>query len=181
MLIGPFALLSPEHPAIAAERPVTLQAGGGVRLFDPELGFDASPCAGLRLGLGVTNHVSFALDYVFSAPARLSTDRIAYISALRGLARIDFLSGATRPYAIAGVGGVLMNFGDARDYSTGTLTGGLGISRLLGSHHVLAIEGTGDVYATRIEYFDLVGQPLYKGPRTHQAMGTISANLGFRF
>ncbi len=167
--------------ASATDRPLTLQAGGGMRIFNSQLGLRDNVSLGLRMGLGVTDRLSFALDYVFSAPPRENTDIIAGVSALRGLARFDFLTGSTRPYVIAGVGGVLFNFGDARDYSTGTLTVGYGLSRLLGPHHVISVEATADVYRNRVENFDVAGHLVSRGPRSYQGTGTISANIGYRF
>ncbi len=181
MLATALLFAAPATPAraFASDRPLTLQVGGGLRTFNSQLGLRENASMGLRMGLGVTDRLSFALDYVFSAPPRENTDIIAGVSALRGLARFDILSGNTRPYVIAGVGGVLFNFGDARDYSTGTLTVGYGLSRRLGSHNVISIEASADVYRARTEEFTLTGSLLSSGPRSYQGLGTITAAVGF--
>lgn len=133
------------------------------------------------MGLGVTERLTLALDYVFSAPTRENSNLLANVNALRGLARFDFLTGKTRPYLIAGVGGVLFNFTDARDYSTGTLTVGYGISKRLDPHHVISVEATADVYRNQVENFDVTGRRVSYGPRSYQGMGTISAAIGYQF
>ena len=74
-----------------------------------------------------------------------------------------------------------MNFSDAIDASTGTLTAGAGISHDLGAHQVISIEGSADIYASRRQYFDVYGRPVYDSGNIYQPLGTISANLGFRF
>ncbi len=169
------------QPAGASERPITIQLAGGVRFFNQELGLGDDFCAGIRMGLGITDRASFGIDYLFSAPVRVSTNRTATISALRGVARMDLLGGATRPYVFAGVGGVAMNFNDAHDSSAGTLTGGLGLSRSIGRSHFVSLEGSVDLYASRVEYYDLEGRVIYVGPRTFEALKTVAANVGVRF
>jgi len=168
-------------PANASDRPITLQVGGGMRIFNDQLGLKNNVCAGFRMDFEVTDRFSLALDYVFSSPTRSASNAIAHISALRGLARVNLLGGSTRPYVIAGAGGVLMNFSDALDAGTGTVTAGVGLSRALGAHHVVSVEGTEDVYASRSQRFDALGRPTYQSKQTYQPLGTISANFGFRF
>jgi hypothetical protein len=75
----------------------------------------------------------------------------------------------------------MFNFSDARDYSTGTLTGGLGLSRSIGSSHFVSLEGSVDLYSSRVEYYGLEGQVIYAGPRTFEALKTVTANVGVRF
>lgn len=164
-----------------AERPVTVQLGGGARMFSRKLALDDDFCSTLRLGLGLTDRITLCLDYVGSSPTRNTTSAIAHVNALRALARVDLLEGGLKPYVIAGAGGVLFNFSDATDTATGTLTAGLGISRGLGDRGVISMEGTADVYAYRSERFDVLGRPTYQSVRSYEPLGTISANLGFRF
>jgi hypothetical protein len=174
-------LLAEAVPAAASERPITVQVGGGVRSFNRELGLGDDFCAGIRMGLGITDRASIGLDFLYSAPVRISTNRTASISALRAVARLDLLVGATRPYVFGGVGGVSMNFNDAHDSSGGTLTGGLGVSRSIGRSHFVSLEGSADLYASRVEYYDLEGRVIYVGPRTFQALKTVAVNVGVRF
>ena len=176
-----FSALMAPAPASASERPLTLQAGGGVRIFNSQLALHDNVSLGLRMGLGMTDRLSLALDYVFSSPVRETSNYIAYVSALRGLIRFDLLAGRTRPYLIAGLGGVQFNFNDARDYSTGTLTVGYGLSRRIGPRRTLGLEATADVYRNRVEQFSVTGDLIGYGPRSYQGMGTISASVGIEF
>ncbi len=184
MLLLASALLasrSAAAPGDPNERSITLGVSGGLRVFNSQLGLQNNAAAGLRVGLGVTERLTVSLDYVFSAPVRENTDVIAGVSALRSLLRVDLMAGRTRPYLIAGVGGVMFNFGDARDFSTGTLTGGLGISHRFDRRHSISIEATEDAYRARTEEFTLTGSLLRTGPRTTNGLGTIAGGFAMTF
>ncbi len=173
-------------PARAADataeqtRPVTLAFSGGYRIFSRQLGLQNDAAFDLRLGLGVARRASIALDYGLCDPLREVTRQPASVNALRALARVDILEGALRPYVLAGMGGFLINFHDAPDYSEGSLTAGAGIERDLSPRLVLRVEGTADFYRSELITYDAGGNVLTRSARLTNALGTISAGLGVR-
>jgi len=181
MLAGALALLPSPRLCAAAERPITIQVGAGPRIYNQELGLNSDLGAGIRLGLGVSERASIALDFLYTPTNRTTSDQISIITSLRALARMDLLRGPIRPYVLAGAGGVMMNFSDARDVSAGTLTGGLGISRSIGRDHFVSIEGTLDFYSSRVQYYDLEGAVIYDGPQTIETLKMVTVNVGTRF
>ncbi len=162
-------------------RPVTLAFSGGYRIFNHQVDLKNEAAFGARLGLGIVPRLEVALDFELSDPLRGATGRPASISALRALVRVDALRGPTRPYAIAGVGGLLMNFDDSPDFSSGALTVGVGIEHGLGGGMFARLEGTADFYRAQVEKYDNGGTVVGTTGRTTNGLGTISLGLGTRF
>ena len=162
-------------------RLVTLLVTGGARIFNSQVDLGTDASLGLRLGLGVSRRAAIDFDYVVSGTTREVTGSGATVHAMRALVRYDFLTGGTRPYLVAGVGGLLFDFTDSQDYATGALTLGYGVSRRLGSRAILTLEGTGDLYRNRAAKFSSTGEELSAGPRNTQGLGTVSLGVGMEF
>lgn len=171
-------------PALASGdsgRPASLVLSGGYRIFNHQLGLQNDAALGVRVGLGVAPRFQLAIDYVLSDPLRASTHKPSSVSALRALARYDVLPGATRAYVVAGAGGLLVNFTDAPDYSTGALTAGVGLERHLTPRMILRLEGTADLYRAEIVAYDPGGAELSRSARLTDALAAISAGIGVEF
>lgn len=169
-------------PAHAAQdRPVSADAGGAYRIFSRQLGLENDAGLSLRLGLGVTERLTIALDYALSVPLRKETGQSASVSALRALARYVVWRGPVSPYVIAGGGGFLVNFQDSNDYSTGEITVGAGAERALGGRAFLRLEASADLYRSEVVRYDLGGNVLSRAPRTTNALGSLGVALGTRF
>ena len=179
------AVLFSPAPSRAADtesdRAVTLGIAGGTRMFNSQVDLGADISLGMKLGLGISRHASLVFDYVVSGTTRDVTGSGATVHAMRELVRYDLLTGETRPYLVAGVGGVLFDFTDSQDYATGALTLGCGVTRRLGSRSTLTLEGTGDLYRNRAATFSSTGEELSAGPRDTQSLGTVSLGLGMEF
>ena len=185
MLAIAFGFLELPRAALASEvefrRPVTLAAAAGARIFNSQLDLETGGALGLRLGLGVSEHVQVAFDYILSVAIREATNQNAGVHAMRGLLRYDLLAGDTRPYAIAGIGGLYFDFGDAPDYSTGALTLGFGVSRRLGSRTHVTLEGSTDLYQNQVVTYGPTGEELSRSPRTTEGLGTVALGVGMEF
>ncbi len=179
------ALLAAPAPALAdaagAARAVTLSISGGYRIFSHQLALQNDAALGARIGLKVVPRLQVALDYVLSDPLRKSTGKPASVSALRALVRFDALSGDTRAYLIAGAGGLLVNFTDSADYSTGALTAGVGVERRLAPNITLRLEGTSDLYRTEAVTYGPGGAEISRSTRVTNALGALAAGLGVEF
>ncbi len=162
-------------------RPVTLAFSGGYRIFNHQVDLKNEAAFGARLGLGIAPRVEVALDFELSDPLRGATGRPASVSALRALLRVDALRGSIRPYAIAGVGGLLMNFDDSPDFSSGALTAGVGVEHALSGRMIARLEATGDFYRAQVDKYDNGGTIVARTGRTTNGLGTISLALGTRF
>jgi len=154
---------------------------GGARMFNSQVDLGTDISLGLRLGLGMSRRVAIIFDYVVSGTTRDVTGSGATVHAMRELVRYDLLVGGTRPYLVAGVGGLLFDFTDSQDYATGALTLGCGVTHRLGSRATLTLEGTGDLYRNRAATFSPTGEELSAGPRDTQSLGTVSLGLGTEF
>ena len=66
MLVVPLALLISVRPCPAANRPITVQVGGGPRIYNQELGLNSDLGADIRLGLGVSDRASVAFDFLYT-------------------------------------------------------------------------------------------------------------------
>ena len=181
MLLAASALPLSVAGAAGSERTITIQPDAGVRFFNSDVGLDPSASVGIRLDLGVTDRVAVGIDYIFSSPHRKDTGQLANVDALRALARVDLLGGSTRPYIEAGIGGLSFNFTDAVDYGTTAGTLGVGVTHRLGTHQVVILNASGDLYQTRIENYDITGRLMSIGPARWNRLANISAGIGYRF
>jgi hypothetical protein len=175
------SLLSWATPSMASERTITIQPDAGVRFFNSDVGLGSSASVGLRMDLGVADRLAFGIDYIFSSPTRKNSDRLSNVDALRALVRFDLLGGSTRPFIECGIGGLSFNFTDAVDFGTSAGTLGLGVSHRLGRHHVITLEGSGDLYQTRVENYDVTGRLRSIGPARWNRLANVSAGIGYRF
>lgn len=183
LALAALLLLGAAAPRVRAseDRPVSISAGGGYRIWSRQLGLENDAALSLRLGLWITERLAVSLDYVLSAPIRRATQQSASVSALRALARYDVWRGPVRPYLFAGAGGFLANFNDSNDFSTGALTFGAGVERPLGRRSFLTVEASTDLYRSEVVHYDIGGAVLSRSPRTTNALGTLGVSLGTRF
>jgi hypothetical protein len=162
-------------------RPFTAAATGGIRLFDEVLGLEEDLSIGCRIGLGMSPRWSVLLDFVASHPIRTVTKQMAAIDALRAFARANILMGRVRPYAIAGIGGILFDFSDAPSSGRGAITLGGGIDVRIAKSAFAFIEGSADGYQSDTVAYDPTGQPYRVDPRETRILGTISMGIGAEF
>lgn len=154
---------------------------GGVRLFDEDLGLQEDLSIGGRVGLGMSPRWSVILDFVASHPIRTSTQRMAAVDALRTLARANILLGNVRPYAIAGIGGILFDFGDAPSSARGAITLGAGVDFRVAKSAFAFVEGSADGYQSETVFYDSALRPHLAGPRETAILGTISLGISAEF
>ncbi len=174
--------LAPCSMALAADRLLTVQLGGGIRTYSSQqLGLEDAANGSLRVGLGMTDRVTVALEGSFSSTNRSSNLAAANAYGMRAIAQVDLLEGATRPYLLAGGGVVAFDFGDAQDTSVGIGTIGGGISRRLGPRTFVALEAAADIYGVREIDFDVYGNATFIGHRRYWHMTTVTLSLGHRF
>lgn len=180
----PFLLLAAFGHSNAAEeqqRPVTFAGTGGVRLFNEDLDLTTDASFGARLGIQVSDRWGVILDFVASHPIRRSTGQEAPIDALRALARANILTGKVRPYAIAGVGGILFFFSDAGDAAEGSMTFGGGVDFRIARRMFAYVEGSTDVYRAEGVVYAPTGIVYQTQPRKTETLGTISIGIGAEF
>jgi hypothetical protein len=162
-------------------RPFTTSFACGVRLFDKDLGLEEDLSLGGRIGLGLSPRWSVLFDLVVSHPLRTASGQTSAIDALRALARANIILGKIRPYAIAGVGGILFDFGDAPSSGRGALTLGLGVDVRVARSVFAFVEGSADGYQTGSVAYTPTGQPYLESPRETQILGTIALGIGAEF
>ena len=162
-------------------RPVTFAATGGVRLFNNDLDLKNDASFGARLGIQVSDRWGVILDFVASHPIRRSTGQEAPIDALRALARANILTGRIRPYAIAGVGGILFFFSDAGDAAEGSMTFGAGVDFRIARRLFTYLEGSTDIYRADGVVYTPTGVVYQTQPRKTETLGTISIGIGAEF
>jgi len=177
-------ILVPHGRSNAAEepqRPVTFAATGGVRLFNEDLDLKDDASFGARLGIQVSDRWGLILDFVASHPIRRSTGQEAPIDALRALARANILTGKVRPYAIAGIGGILFFFNDAGDSAEGAMTFGGGVDVQVTRRMFAYLEGSTDIYRADGVVYTPTGVVYQTQPRKTETLGTISIGIGLEF
>ncbi len=180
-LILAIALLGSSSGALAADRPLILQLGGGIQTFNDQVGLEDASCFLFRAGLGMTDRVTVALDGTFSPTRRVNTRALAYIYNVRGVVRVNLLPGATRPYLLAGGGIAAFDFSDAWDSAAGIATIGAGVSQRIGSRTFVALEASANFYRIRVMYFDEFGYPTRVGPCTDRQLTTATLSVGYEF
>lgn len=162
-------------------RPVTFAVTTGARFFNEDLDLKTDASFGARLGIEVSDRWGVLLDFVASHPVRESTQELAPIDALRALARANILTGKIRPYAIAGIGGILFFFNDANHAAEGAVTFGGGVDFRIARRAVLYLEGSEDAYRADGVVYTLTGAVYQTEPRKTQRLGTISIGIGLEF
>jgi hypothetical protein len=162
-------------------RPFTAAFAGGIRLFDEDLGLEEDPSIGARIGLGMSPRWSVLLDFVASHPVRTVSGSMAAVDALRALARVNILREKVRPYAMAGIGGILFDFDDAPSSGRGAITLGVGVDLRIAKSAFAYLEGSADGYQSEIVIYDLTGRPYLSEPRETHILGTISLGIGAEF
>lgn len=168
------------HPA-RAERTLVVAPVIGIRSFESKLDLGDEAAIGARFGIGASDRVSVLVDYIHTAPSRKSTGDLAYITGLRTLAQVRVLTGAVRPYVVAGVGGVLFNFSDASDTAGGAVTIGGGVEVKPWRRAALFVEGSLDFYRSREVSYSTTGQEVDAGPRSTDQIATLEAGVALEF
>jgi hypothetical protein len=163
------------------QRPVTFAVTGGARFFNEDLDLNTDVSFGARLGIGLSDRWAVLLDFVASHPIRESTQELAPIDALRALARANILTGKIRPYAIAGIGGILFFFDDAANAAEGSVTFGGGIDYRIARRATVYLEGSTDLYRPDGVIYTPTGIVYQTEPRETQFLGTISIGVGVEF
>lgn len=163
------------------QRPFMAAALIGVRLMDEDLGFKNDISLGARIGLGMSPRWSVLLDFVASHPIREVTGSSAAVDALRALARANILTGMFRPYVVAGIGGILFDFGDAPSMARGALTLGVGADFRIARKAFVFLEGSADGYQSAEVIYTPTGRPYLQKPRETHILGTVSLGIGAEF
>lgn len=174
-------LLGPRRAAAEESRPLYVAPVIGARSFASKLDLETEAAIGLRLGAGVNDRVTVWMDAVHTAPARKTTGRLAYVTALRGLAQCRLTRGRVRPYVLAGVGGILFNFSDATDTAAGEVTLGGGLEFHASARVALFGEFSGDFYRSRSVVYGSTGNEISTSSRSTDAATTAAAGLAVGF
>lgn len=168
-------------PARAAERSVTFAPVVGARWFEEDLDLETDIAFGARLGMELSPRWGMIFDFVASHPVRTSNGREVVIDAMRFLARVNFATGDTRPYAVAGIGGGMLLFPDAANTAEGMLTFGLGVDHRIASRLRLFGEGSADMFRSETVYYAPNGTEYLIEPRQTFLLGTTSLGLSIEF
>jgi len=174
-------LLTPGRAQADVGRSLYVAPVIGARSFESKLDLETEAAIGLRFGAGVNDRVTIWMDAVHSAPARKTTGRLVYVTALRGLAQCRLAAGRVAPYLIGGVGGILFNFGDTTDTAGGEVTLGGGVEYRASARTALFAEFTGDFYRSRSVVYGSTGNELSSTPRTTDTAKTLAAGLAVGF
>jgi Outer membrane protein beta-barrel domain len=162
-------------------RPVTFAVTTGARFFNENLDLKTDVSFGARLGIEVSDRWGVLLDFLASHPVRESTQQLAPIDALRALARANILTGKVRPYAMAGIGGILFFFNDATHAAEGAVTFGGGVDFRIARRAVLYLEGSEDIYRVDGVIYNSSGVAAQIYPRRTESLGAISIGIGVEF
>src|SRR5262245_58605232 len=104
--LAPSRALADDPP----KRPVIVGITIGARFFNDDLELGNDFAFGGRVGMGLGPRWALITDFIACHPSRDETAVAAYVDALRLLGRYNFKTGTFRPYAVAGIGGVLFLF-----------------------------------------------------------------------
>jgi hypothetical protein len=126
---------------------VTIGVTIGLRYFAEELELSDAFAFGGRVGLGLDERWGLLLDFVAAHTYRKSTNRVAYVDALRVLGRANILTGRFRPYVQAGGGGLLFLFNDALTTAGAAATYGVGADYRLAPQALVLVESSLDLYS----------------------------------
>ena len=188
MRVAAFGLLLavPAIPATGAAaertgRTITASAVSGARFFNDDLDLDTDISFGARVAMGLDPRWGMTMDFLASHPSRKTTGDVNPIDALRILARGNILTGRFRPYLMAGLGGILFFFNDARDGAEGAMTFAGGADYRFGSRTLLFVEGSTDIYRTSPVVYSPTGVPLSTGDRKTEHLAALSIGMGVEF
>lgn len=179
--LAPFFLTSRALADEAPKRPVIVGITIGARFFNDDLELGNDFAFGGRVGIGLGPRWALLTDFVACHPSREATSVAAYVDALRVLGRYSLKTGTFRPYVTAGIGGVLFIFNDTPTTSGGALTAGLGADYRVAPQTRLYVEATRDFYSEQDLTYDVQGNPVYSGPETTKALGTIATGISVEF
>lgn len=184
LALGAVAAAGTLVPAARAESERSLYVAPvfGARSFESKLDLESEAAIGLRLGAGVNDRLTVWMDAIHSVPARKTTGRLVYVTALRGIAQCRLLvRSAIRPYLVAGVGGILFNFGDTTDAAGGEVTLGGGVEYRVSPRAAFFGEFTGDFYRARSVVYGSTGNEISSTPRSTDTARTFAAGLAVGF
>lgn len=163
------------------KRPVIVGVTIGARFFNDDLELGNDFAFGGRVGMGLGPRWALITDFIACHPSRDVSAVAAYVDALRLLGRYNFKTGTFRPYAVAGMGGVLFIFNDTPTTSGGALTAGLGADYRVAPQTRLYVEATRDFYSEQNITYDIEGKPVYTGDEKIKALGTICTGISVEF
>jgi hypothetical protein len=171
----------PRSACAQSSRSFLVAPSFGVRSFESKLDLENEAAIGARLGLGVNDRVTVLTDVVHSVPARKTTGRLAYVTGLRTLVQVRLLTGSLRPFAIAGVGGILFNFSDAIDTASGAVTLGGGVELMVRNRLGIYAEGSADFYRARQVTYSSTGEELTTSDRSTDSATTVAVGISVGF
>lgn len=163
------------------QRPVTFAVTSGARFFNEDLDLTTDVSFGARLGIGLSDRWGVLLDFLASHPVRESTQELAPIDALRALARANILTGKVRPYAMAGIGGIIFFFNDAANAAEGAVTFGAGVDFRIARKALLYVEASEDLYRPDGVVYTPTGIVYQTQPRKTERLGAVSIGIGLEF
>jgi hypothetical protein len=175
-----FVLLMPS-PARSSERSITFAPVIGARWFEEDLDLETDIAFGARFGMELSPRWGMIFDFVASHPVRSSNGREVVIDAMRVLARVNFATGDTRPYAVAGIGGGMFLLPDAANTAEGMLTFGLGADHRIASRWRVFAEGSADMFRSETVYYSPSGTEFLVEPRQTFLLGTTALGLSVEF
>ena len=178
LAVGMLAAVAVPGPAHAEyDRPVKVSPVVGARTFSKELQLNSEFAFGIRVALGLSEHVSVAIDAGHSSPVRRTTGKSMSFGEIRLLTLVRALRGPVSPYAVLGVGGQVFNFADAPGTTSGILASGLGIEATPFQRWSFFAEGSADIYRASFK------QDFFPRPSSRETLGTgvLSAGASYSF
>jgi hypothetical protein len=165
-----------------AERSLELGTAAGMRWFSESVNLNEDLFLSLRLGIRTGSVFTLWTDLSQAHPEGKYSRESSIVSSLRALGQFDLpTSGPVRPYVLAGVGGLVFDFGDRTDAAFGTLTAGGGVGFMVGTRTRLFLEGTADFFWSDETRYDVTGRPLNPTDRYGESSLMASAGMSVRF
>jgi hypothetical protein len=181
LVIALVTMWPPAATAAASDRHITFAPVVGARWFEGDLDLETDIAFGARLGMELSPRWGMFFDFVASHPVRTSTGREVVIDAMRVLARANLMTGRTRPYLQAGVGGGMFLYPDAPNTAEGMLTVGAGVDRRIGGSITLFLEASADAFRSETVVYTPTGGEFLVEPRQTYTLGTLGMGLSFEF
>lgn len=171
------------HPGRAlAERSLELGTTAGMRWFSESVSLDEDLSLSLRLGIRTGSIFTLWIDLSQTHPEGKYSRETSLVSSLRALGQVDLrTTGPVRPYLLAGVGGLVFDFGDRTDAAFGTLTAGGGVGVMVGERTRLFLEGTADFFWADETRYDVTGRPINTTDRYGESSLMASAGMSVGF
>lgn len=167
--------------AAASDRKVTFAPVVGARLFEEDLDLETDIAFGARIGMELSPRWGMLFDFVASHPVRTSSGREVVIDCMRVLAKVNLVTGETRPYVIAGIGGGMFLFPDTPNTAEGMLTVGLGLERQVGNRLAVFVESSADMFRSETVIYTPSGGEYLVEPRETHILGTACIGLSLEF